>query len=337
MTEKTMFIGDLFRMTDQFHDSALLHFAHASGIFEMLGTPQASDAVAVHMGWQTRKTRIFLDNLAALGLLTKSSDGDYQNTAIADERLVKSKPGYMGGVVEHQRLQWEAWARIGDVLAAQGPLPWQQERRLEEAQEANDAFHQAMRNLARANAPAFLELPLFSGAPHVIDLAGGHGTYLAALAQKNPKLTGEVWDRVGAQQLANATFEEYGCAERCRFHVRDIGQPANFDGVSADVVMLNDCLHYFDMSGVASVLECAVAMLGGRGALVVSTRVLNSDAVTPAEAAGFSMHMMLNTANGELHVTDELVAQMERLGLTIARYPLDPLGRYTILVGTIGL
>ncbi|KQV90445.1 methyltransferase [Rhizobacter sp. Root1221] len=320
-------------MADQFHDSALLQFAHASGVFEWTTTPCAAPDLAGHMGWVSRKTAIFLNALVAIGLLTKDTRGQYLNTPVADECLVKSRPGYMGGVIEHQRLQWDTWTRIGDVLSTQDVLPWHQEQRLRTDAAANDAFHSAMRNLARANVPALLALPIPKGRKHVIDMAGSHGTYLAAMAHADSELTGEVWDLPGAQRLARETFDEYGCAERCAFHTKDITVPASYDGVKADLVMLNDCLHYFEPEMVSDVLALAAGVLAPGGTLLLATQLLHADGVTPAPAAGFSMHMMLNTARGGLHASPWIAQRMGDLGFSVSEWPLDPTGRYVVLLG----
>lgn len=326
-------LGYLLRVADQFHDSALLHFAHASGLFELTTEPRSVADVVDRFGWVPRKAEILLDALVAIRLLAKTDDGRYRNVPVSDQYLVKSRPGYMGGVIEHQRLQWRAWSHLGEVMAATEALPWQQEKRLQGDPQANEAFHQAMRNLARANLPRFLALPQVQGRVHVIDLAGGHGTYLAAMARQNPELTGEVWDLAGAEPQALETFREYGCDGRCRFHVRDITEPASFVGARADVVMLNDCLHYFDRPTVRDLLARASELLEPAGTLLVATRVLDEGGTTPTGAVRFSLHMVVNTARGGLHVTPWIAEQMERLGLCVSRSSLDPLGRYVILVG----
>lgn len=329
-------VGDLFRIADQFHDSALLHYAHACGLFEATTEPLDAQALARHMKWVPRKATIFLNALAAIGLLSKDDEGRYRNAPVVDRSLVKSKPGYMGGVIEHQRLQWDTWTRLEDVLTTRDTLKWQQEQRLRDDPEANNAFHQAMRNLARANLPAFLSLPLPNGRKHVIDMAGSHGTYLAALAQQNLGFTGEVWDLPGAEPHALQTLREYHCADRCVFRAKDITRAESYTGVHADIVMLNDCLHYFEPDTVREILTRARGVLNAQGTLLLATQWLHEDGIAPAPAAGFSMHMMLNTAHGGLHSTPWIAELMTGLGFAVSQLPLDPTGRYVILHGRLG-
>ncbi|WP_315804873.1 MULTISPECIES: methyltransferase [unclassified Bradyrhizobium] len=336
MDSKQLGTSDLFRMVDQFHDSALLHFAHSVGLFELTSQPHHADVLAASMGWVPRKAVIFLNALVANGLLSKDDMGRYHNSLVADQSLVRSRDGYMGGVVEHQRRQWSTWTRIGETLSSTDVLPWHQEHKLNGDEAANEAFHQAMRNLAVANLPSFLSLPFPLGTKHVIDMAGSHGTYLAALARAEPEVTGEVWDYPGAERIAKETFREFGCSERCAFRAKDITLPASFAGVLADVVLLNDCLHYFEPATVRDLIYRAVEVLRSGGLLVVATQLLNTDGISPAAAAGFSMHMMLNTTHGGLHPTPWIEELLASAGLSVIQRPLDPTGRYVVVVGRKG-
>ncbi|MNO02975.1 hypothetical protein D3C81_2235510 [compost metagenome] len=57
---------------------------------------------------------------------------------------------------------------------------------------------------------------------------------------------------------------------------------------------------------------------------------LDEDEIHPALSADFSLHMMVNTVNGELHPTRWLAKQMQDQGLSVDQ---EPIGRYTLLVG----
>lgn len=57
---------------------------------------------------------------------------------------------------------------------------------------------------------------------------------------------------------------------------------------------------------------------------------LDANEITPALSADFSLHMMVNTVNGELHPTPWLVQQMSDQGFDVME---EKLGRYSLLVG----
>lgn len=331
-TDRGPSLGDIIRLNDLFHDSALLHTAVATRLFDDLAAPVTAAEVAAGRGWVERKCRILLDALAALGLVVK--DGDrYRNAESTTRYLTSASDDYVGAIVDHQRLQWALWGRMGDVLAAEAPIEAQQELRLRRDEAANAAFNRAMVQLSRDNVADVLAVPDFARARRVLDLCGGHGTYLAALARKHPELTGEVWDLETARGLAEHTFAEAGVADRLGFRTRNVLDPDAFAGQQADACMLNDCLHYFDEDEVRTLVGRVAQVLGPGGLLVVMTMTLEEDRVTPASAAGFSLHMMLNTNHGGLHPTPWIEGVMRDAGLDVERTPLGSLGRYSLLVG----
>jgi SAM-dependent methyltransferase len=325
-------LSDIIRLNDHFHDSALLHMAIETELFDRLITPSSAQEVAAEMGWVERKTRIVLDALAAMGVLHK--DGThYRNTQSSVTFLTTTSDAYVGAIIDHQRLQWELWRRMGDVLESDAPVEAQQELRLKKDPAANDAFQRAMVQLSRDNVADVLAIPDFARTGRVLDLCGGHGTYLARLAEKHPNLTGEVWDLETARERALQTFARHGVADRLTFKVVDVLTADAFAGEMADACMLNDCLHYFDEGDVRTLIGRAAALLESDGLLVVLTMTLASDGIAPPSAAGFSLHMMLNTNHGVLHPTAWIEDVMRKSGLDVESRPLGSLGRYTLVIG----
>ena len=325
-------LSDIIRLNDLFHESALLHMAIETELFDRLTEPSSAGKVAAEMGWVEGKTRIVLDALAAIGLLQKDG-GSYRNTESSTTYLTTTSDGYVGAIIDHQRLQWGLWRRMGDVLESDGPVEAQQELRLKKDPAANEAFQRAMVQLSRDNVNDVLAIPDFATTERVLDICGGHGTYLARLAEKHPGLTGEVWDLENSRERALETFARHGVDDRLTFRTVDASDPDAFEGESADACMLNDCLHYFDEGEVRTLIGRTAGLLARSGLLVILTMTLASDGITPPSAAGFSLHMMLNTSHGVLHPTAWIEDVMRQSGLGVESRPLGSLGRYTLLIG----
>lgn len=326
----TLAPGDFFRIGDQFHDSALLHFAVDIRLFDRMTEPVTSNAIGEIFAWQSRKTGVFLDALTAIGLLEKEGN-TYRNTVATDRLLVSDSPEYIGDVIRHQYLQWPIWSKIGEVLATDQALPFQQERRLPRDADANLTFNRAMVRLSKLMVDSIVALPYFEGEKYVLDLAGGHGTYLAALAKANPRLKGEVWDQENTRAVAEHTFREAGVAERIQFHTCDITDFETYGDRLADVVMLNDCFHYFSEEMTAKIVAAATRLLAPAGNLIILSMTLNDDRISPSSSAGFSFHMLMNTASGGLHPTGFLRDLLSGNGLDAT---VSQLGRYSLIVGS---
>lgn len=324
-------IQDVFDIADSYCDSALLQFAHASGLFETLTVPLLSNEVAAAKNWIPRKTGILLDALVSLGLLEKDGDA-YQNSNVATQSLVRSAPNYIGGLVEHERLQWSLWGRMEDVLTSEKPVAGQQDLHLPENAEANQVFHSAMAQLSLDLLEAVACLPDWNGKRCVIDLAGGHGAYIATLAARHPDLHGEIWDLPSAASFAEATILQHRVGDRVIFRARDIADKCSYDDVKADGILLNHCLHHFTADVMRDIIACAFRALEPGGVMVILDVFLERNRVQPVDGAIFSLYMMMNTVFGEVHPTDEIATAARSLGMEVTVKRLNNLEDDAILV-----
>ncbi|MBC3436576.1 methyltransferase domain-containing protein [Pseudomonas sp. BW16M2] len=322
-------VVDLVKLSDQYRQSAILHSALAQRVFDHTRQPVSAQALSDALGWVPNKGRIFLNALVAMGLLKRTAQG-FENLPLSQRFLVSDSAEFIGPIIDHQRLQWHNWPRLDEVLRSRTSLDFQQENRFKHDLAARDAFNDAMVRFSQPMVDVLRDLPLFDKAQRVIDLAGGHGTYLAEIASRNPQVKGEVWDLEPTREAAAATFAKYRLDSRLGFHARNLLDLAQYQGERADVVMLNDCLHYFTREQVRTLIAGAAGMVEGDGALLVLSMALEDDEIHPALSADFSLHMMLNTVNGELHPTRYLIDSMASAGLTVEQ---EPIGRYTLLIG----
>jgi uncharacterized protein YqcC (DUF446 family)/ubiquinone/menaquinone biosynthesis C-methylase UbiE len=324
-------IQDVFDIADRYCEAALLQFAHAAGLFETLTVPLRGDEVATTKNWIPRKTGILLDALVSLGLLDKAA-GAYRISNVAAQCLVRAAPNYIGGLVEHERLQWALWGRMEDVLSSENPVDGQQDLHLPADAEANRVFHSAMAELSLDLLEAVVSLPEWTGKRYVIDLAGGHGTYLATLATRHPELHGEVWDLPSAALSAEATFQQYRVGDRVVFRTRNIADERSYNGVKMDGVLLNHCLHHFTADVMRDIITYAFRALEPGGIMIILDVFLERDKVRPVSGAIFSLYMMMNTVFGEVHPTDEIASVARKLGMDVTVKRLDNLEDDAILI-----
>src|SRR6202007_2279476 len=68
--------------------------------------PRSLESIRGRIGLHPRSARDFLDALVALGFLLRTGGGEYSNAPATDLFLDKSKPSYIGGILEmaNQRL-----------------------------------------------------------------------------------------------------------------------------------------------------------------------------------------------------------------------------------------
>jgi hypothetical protein len=328
VTDTPKTAADLVKLSDQYRQAAVLHYAMAEKIFDHTEVECSAHELAGRLGLVANKVKILLNALVALGLLKRSGE-KYLNTDMTNNYLRSASGNYLGPIIDHQRLQWQNWPRMGEVLRSEQSLQFQQENRFEHDHQARDAFNNAMVRLSQPMVDAVKALPIFDQARSVIDLAGGHGTYLAQIAKAHRAINGQIWDLPATRQAALRTIEKYDLSGRISFFEKNILEAGNYTGANADVVLLNDCLHYFDQQEAESVIGLAAGLVNAGGALLILTMTLNEDRLRPALSADFSLHMMINTNHGELHPTAWIGGVAADHGLNVST---QEVGRYTLLI-----
>ncbi|WP_340613304.1 methyltransferase [Xenorhabdus thailandensis] len=322
-------VVDLVKLSDQYRQSAVLHYAVAEKIFDFTQKKCTPAMLASHFNMVESKVVILLNALVALGLLSKEGD-TFLNTALTMQYLTSDSADYIGAIIEHQHLQWDNWPRIGEILRSKTSLNFQQENRFKHDKRARDAFNDAMVRFSQPMRDVVSNLSVFRNANTVIDLAGGHGTYLAEILRHYPQLTGQIWDLPTTRKAAQKTIAYYQLNDRLEFCEKNLLDPLNFSGEHADIVMLNDCLHYFDEPEALEILRQAADLVNPKGALLILTMTMDENRITPPLSADFSLHMMVNTNHGELHPTPWIIRIMEANGLSVSE---QFIGRYTLLIG----
>jgi hypothetical protein len=307
----------LFSLCDGFRSAALVHFANQAGLWSHLAEGSSASTLASTMGWSERRTVILLRALAAERLCDLEGDGvTFKLDAGVAPYLLPDSPAYVGDVLEHSRLQWNLWQSLGAVMSATVPHPLQQDVRLRDDREASDVFNRAMQQLAGGLIEDVVSHTVFADAVRVIDLAGGHGDYLVAVAQAYPQVIGEVWDFASSAEFAQLSIAQRGLDARLAFTAIDVLALTDPPRSDADAVMVNDCLHYFDGEGMRQVLRLAGAATKPGGAVSVVTPWLEAGGIEPTGTAGFSFYMMVNAYSGGVHTVPEVMAAMEDVGLT---------------------
>ncbi len=143
----------------------------------------------------------------------------------------------------------------------------------------------ALAGRARNVAPAVAaNLPL-DDARILLDVGGGTGIYAIACLQKNPKLRAIVWDRPEVLKVAAEMAASYGVADRVTCQPGDMfADPVP----AADVVLLSNVLHDWDVPQCRALLSRCAAVLPAEGRLVIHDVFLNDALDGPLPIALYS-------------------------------------------------
>lgn len=201
--------------------SAVLRAAIELGVFDQIAAGKADAAsVATAIGADPRGTKILLDALAALGLLTREEDA-YLLAPAADAFLVRERPACVGDLATIFASDWawhallrlpEAVRRGGSVLDAHAEVPghpfW-----ATLASSSDAVAGPAAEALSAILAPWAAARRLLE----VLDVACGSGRYALAVGRRQPHAWLTLLDWPNVLAITRGVVEQAGLRDRARF------------------------------------------------------------------------------------------------------------------------
>jgi len=314
--------GQIMSMARGFQVAKMLMVAVDLGLFDFLAEPKSAVETAAWLKADARGAGIFLNGLAALGLVDKS--GDYfKNSELASRYLVQGSENYRGAIIKHIEHTWErGWKDLKETVLLGHPPQADPEKWLDARPERDEAevraFIWGMHAIARDLAPQVAARLDLSGVRRLLDLGGGPATYAINFAQANPGLQATVFDLPMPLEIARENIGKNGLTDRVgalagNFLQDDIG-------TGYDFIWISQILHSHDEGQCRFIIAKAVAALAPGGALAIQDFYLNADGVSPAGAAMFGVHMLAVTPRGRAYTHDEVAAWMQAAGLATPEF-----------------
>lgn len=156
-------------------------------------------------------------------------------------------------------------------------------------------------------------LASYSFAPHrcLLDVAGGDGTFVSAVAARYPSLRVKLFDLPPVAQRASARFAAAGLGERAAAHGGDFLHDALPEG--ADIVSVVRVLHDHDDPSVLALLRSVHRALPRGGALLIAEPLADTPGAEPMGAAYFGLYL-LAMGQGRPRSANELTQMLQSVG-----------------------
>jgi hypothetical protein len=285
-----------------FWASKTLLSAVEMGLFtELAKHPADLETLQGRLGLHHRSSRDFFDALVALKFLERR-DGRYYNTPSTDLFLDKSKPSYIGGILEmaNHRL-YPFWNHLTTALRTGlpqneirdgSPNPfaaiYAEPARLKE-------FLKSMSGISHAANLAIARQFPWSKYRTAVDVGTAQGDLIAQVALANPHIEGIGFDlpEVGP------TFEEFVEANGLSGRVKFI--PGSFMDQPlprADVIMMGHILHDWNLEIKRALVRKAYEALPDGGAYIVYESIIDDDRSANAFGLLMSLNMLIETPEG---------------------------------------
>jgi ubiquinone/menaquinone biosynthesis C-methylase UbiE len=267
------------------------------GIADLLANgAQSVEELAAQTGSHAPSLYRFMRALAGCGVFAETGARVFELTPTA-ELLRTDVEGSLRDLAVFMGADWH-WKVWGDApySAQTGNAAWEHVHGKEvfpyfaENAEAARVFDNAMTSLSTTVSKAVVEAYDFSSVRKLADIAGGHGSLLAAILRANPHLKGLLFDMPQVIAGAHARVEAEGVG-----HAVELASGDFFESVpeGADAYMMKHIIHDWDDARALSILKnCHRAMLPDGKLLLVEMVVPGGN--EPHFAKVLDLEMMLS-------------------------------------------
>jgi len=296
------------------------------GIFDCIGQQMlGADEIATAAELDARATRLVLDGLVGLGVLTKQR-GCYRNTPTSLRHLCIEGPH--SDAVRLWISGTRQWERLPQILkTGRIPEPALETRAWQREERENRAFVRSMYDLGWLAAQRVAETVDLQGVSHLVDLGGGAGHYAIAMLQSAPELRATVVDLPLTILVTDEKIRQLGLSDRvgvkaCDLY--DMDSPIPVLPGSADLVLMSHLVHMEGPEQNAELVSRASELLVPGGRLIVHDLFLEEDRTTPQQSSMFAVHMLAMTGRGEVYTPSEICAWLEDAGLDVRVFSTSP-------------
>lgn len=310
----------VLRYRDGLHAADLLAAAisHIDFFTWLHHHPGATDEdICRHFGFAARPVDVLLTLCRANGFIATDPVGGHELTDLAREHLVADSPFFLGPYFDSLKDRPVARDYVA-VLRSGRPAAWGSLEDIDDWHNAmlDDAFAKAFtaamdcRGLALGQALARGLSPLLQNHSHLLDVGGGSGIYAATIAAAHPRIRATVLEQPPVDAIARRAIEHHGLGERIDVVTGDFFRDAWPD---ADVHLLSNVLHDWDVPEVRSILQRSAGSLRPGGLLVIHEVFLEDDKTGPLPAAEYSA-LLMHVTQGKCYTSREYGAILRDVG-----------------------
>jgi hypothetical protein len=290
----------LFDLVQSHRVTAVIYVAVRLGIAELLrGGPQTLGQLAKATGAHERSLGRLLTALSTIGICERTGQGSYALTDVGAGLDGEAAQSFKGWAIFEAEMLSKRWSgMLESVMTGKTAAELQgfasSFELMGRTPENVDKFNAAMTELTRLVTPDILGSYDFSGISHLMDIGGGSGELLGAIAQQNRQLRGTVFDLPRCAEAAGKHLQQIGISDRVAFVAGDF-----FEAVPAiaDAIILKSIIHDWNAARSISILRNCRAALPNNGKLLLVERLMPE---TPAATDEDKAHALsdLNMLSG---------------------------------------
>lgn len=289
------------------------------GIFtELARGPLDADVLAGRLQLHPRSAQDFFDALVALGML-KRTGSRYSNTPETATFLDRTKPSYVGGILEMANARlYRFWGSLTEGLRTGKP---QNEAKTGEDffgtlyadPQRLEGFLKAMTGLSIGSARVVAKKFPWKKYRTFTDVGCAQGGVAVEITLAHKHLTGLGMDLPVVQPVFDAYARTRGVAQRVRFHAGDFfKEPLP----STEVLIMGHILHDWNLDEKMRLLRKAYDALPPKGALIVYEALIDDARKENVFGLLMSLNMLIETHGGFDFTGADCCRWMKEVGFT---------------------
>jgi demethylspheroidene O-methyltransferase len=297
----------LFDLVAGFTYSQVLFACVKLDLFALVGQTEATaDAIAAKIGWTPARARLLLDAAAAIDLLER--DGDAYALGWHGAALL-AQPWIGRFIAHHDQFYADLENPMALLAGTSPPGRLRAFWRYDTVTEGQDTYTALMAASQAAVSREVLGAYDFRRHRLLLDVGGGDGSFLRAVAAKHPQLSLALFDLPGVIEIARGTFGP---------------KPVSLHGGSfrrdplphgADAVSLIRVVHDHDDEVVLELFRSIRAILPAHGTLIVAEPLSGSASTAPVTDAYFNLYFAA-MGSGRTRTPQEIAALAKMAGFS---------------------
>jgi hypothetical protein len=324
----------LFDLIQSHRVTAVIHVAARLGIAELLRErPRPLGELAKATGADQQALGRLLTALSTIGICKRIGEDSYALMEMGAGLDGEAEQSFKSWVIFEAEMLSKSWSgMLESVMTGKTAAELQgfasSFELMGRTPENVDKFNAAMTELTRLVTPDILRSYDFSGIAHLMDVGGGSGELLGAIAQQNPKLRGTVFDLPRCAEAAGKHLRQIGINDRVEFVAGDF-----FESIpaGADAIILKSIIHDWNDARSISILRNCREALPSKGKLLLVERLMpEKPAATDEDKAhALSDLNMLRGPGGCERTKGQYLELIGQSGFALTA--VHPAGRFNVI------
>ena len=294
----------------------MLHAAVSNRVFDVLDSgPKTIDELAGATQCSRRGILALVEALVGFGLLHRRRDR-FSLAPDSAAFMVSTKPGYLGGLVQHFSAQLlDNWRQLPEIVRTGKPATMVDHE--DQGAEFFSKFVEDLFNMSINAAEALAEElakkpPARNGQLKILDIAAGSGVWSIPLAKRMASAHITAVDFAKVLPVTRRVVERHLSADRLSTIEGDI-QTADF-GKGFHFATLGHILHSEGESKSRRLLKKVYDALAPGGTIAIAEFVPNDDRNGPPYPLLFAVNMLVNTEDGDTFTFKQMSGWLKEIG-----------------------